>query len=128
VNIVKEKKKEEQFRNQRSKPAPINSPGRENNDSKTASNWRNKPPTNLPPRTREEQQSLKPAHQKKQLIQDEDGFFSKGYRNKEVREASEGDQPRPNPTTTTTTKSKKTNTNEKIDDSNIFASLTELND
>jgi len=90
-----------------------------------------------------EEQPLKQPHHKKQLIQDEDGFFTKGYRNREGREGgggqpSEGEQQqqqqqqqqqptRPNPTTNT--KSKKTNnTNEKIDDSNIFASLTELND
>jgi len=116
-------KKEETIRNQ-TQPRP---PPREI-ESKTASSWRNnpKPPVNIVAPRRED------SKPKKQLIKDEDGFYSKGYvrtvggPNKEItREPTQSHEveQRSNPV-----KSKKTANINNINDSNIFASLTELGD
>jgi hypothetical protein len=110
-------KRDEQFRNQQ-QPQTRRVQTPRDTESKTAASWRtNKPAAAVPARGIPAEPAAKPV---KKLIQDEDGFFTKG-RNREVRE-EKTETPIP------ATKPVKRVNNTDVDDKNIFSTLSEIND
>jgi len=124
-------KKEEAFRNQQQQQPPQRKPAPWQEPDKTTNSWRNnpKPPQNVVAPRREDP---KP---KKQLVKDQDGFYTKvnvrnaNVPNREVtNQSQEVEQPQQQQTRPNNSKSKKTPNVNNVDDSNIFASLSELGD